>query len=136
MMKEAQSVVNTAYKDAKAVVRKETERKIKEAENRGRQEGKMEMQKRIADLQARAIKAENALADVVDSRERYKNEIAHLQEELATERNKRQEVAERYVKLITTVRENFSKVRKTDKVRVDCQKYFVGTELYDIVKWR
>lgn len=136
MMKEAQSVVDTAYKDAKAEVRKETERKIKEAENRGRQEGKMEMQKKIADLQTRAIKAENALADVVDVQERYENDISHLQAELTTERNKRQEVAERFVKLITTVRENFSKVSKTDKVRVDCQKYFAGTELYDIVKWR
>ena len=56
--------------------------------------------------------------------------------ELEKERAKSQQEAERNVNLIATVKENFAKVSKSAKVRVDCQQFFQGTELYDVVKWR
>lgn len=136
MMEEAKSIEKTAYKEAKELVRKDTERKVKEAEARGRQLGKMDMQDKIANLQSRAIKAENSLVDALHVREKYKEEIALLQAELDAERERAQKEAERYVNLISTVKENFAMVSKSAKVRVDCQKYFEGTELYDVVKWR
>lgn len=136
MMEEAKSVAGTAYKDARAEVRKDTERRIKEAESRGRRLGKMEMQEDLSAVRTRAIKAENERNDALRDKDRYKKEMARLQVELEKERAKSQQEAERYVNLIATVKENFAKVSKSAKVRVDCQQFFQGTELYDVVKWR
>lgn len=136
MMEKAKSVAGTAYKDARAEVRKDTERRIKEAESRGRRLGKMEMQEDLSAVRTRAIKAENERNDALRDKDRYKKEMARLQVELEKERAKSQQEAERYVNLIATVKENFAKVSKSAKVRVDCQQFFQGTELYDVVKWR
>ena len=135
MMEEAKTIEKTAYKEAKADVRKDTERKIKEAESRGRRLGKMEMQEELSAVQTRAIKAENERNDALRGKAWYKKEIARLQGELDAERAKTQKEAERYVNLITTVKENFASVSKSAKVRMDCQKYFEGTDLYNVVKW-
>ena len=135
MMEKAKYIEKTAYKEAKAEVRKDNERKVKEAESRGRQLGKMEMQEKLSSAQTRAIKAENERNEALRDKALYKSEIAHLYVELDAERAKTQKEAERYVNLIATIKENFAKISKTDKVRVDCQKYFSGTVLYDIVKW-
>lgn len=135
MMAEAKSTANTAYKDAKAEVRKETELKIKEAELQGRRLEKMEMQERLANLQSRAINAETQRDTALHDTIIYKREIVRLQKELATEQDKAQKASERYLDLINSVRNNFSSVNKSAKVRKDCQKYFYGTELYDVVRW-
>lgn len=136
MMEEAKSIAKTAYKDAKAEVRKDTERKIKEAEARGRQLGKMEMREQVSFVTTRAIKAENALTEALNDKEKYRKEMVRLQQELDVERAKVQKEAERYVNLITTVKKNFSKVSKNSKIRMDCQYYFEGTDLFEVVQWR
>lgn len=63
-MKEAESIARNAQKEAKAQVYKDMERKIKEAESRGRRLGKMDVQNEIAQLQSRAISAEKSRDNV------------------------------------------------------------------------
>ena len=132
---EAKSIANTAYKDAKAEVCKETKMRIKEAELRGRRLGKMEMQEKFANLQSRAINAEEQRDASLHEKEIYKREVDRLQVELIAEQDKAQKASEQYLDLITSVRNNFSSVNKSAKVRKECQKYFEGTELFDVVKW-
>lgn len=136
MMEEVKSIEKTAYKEAKEMVRKDTERKVKEAEARGRQLGKMDMQDKIANLQSRAITAEKSLANAIKKNNEYEKEIRRLNAELTAERAKVQAEAERYINLITTIRNNFTDVPVNSTVRAECQKYFSGTDLYDIVKWQ
>lgn len=136
MIEEAKSIEKTAYKEAKETVRKDTDRKVKEAEARGRQLGKMEMQEKLSAAQTRAITAEKSLANAIKKNNEYEKEIRSLNAELTAERAKVQVEAERYVNLINTIRNNFADVPVNSTVRAECQTYFSGTDLYDIVKWQ
>ena len=134
-IKEAEIMVENAYKSALAEVYKDTECKINEAEYRGRQLGTMDMQNRVADAQSRAISAEKERDKALKEKEYFEKENSRLNTEIVVEREKAQRATERYINLINTVQNNFSKVSKTDKVRLNCQQYFKDSELYEIVKW-
>ena len=136
MMEGAKSVAGTAYKDARAEVRKDTEKRIKEAESRGRRLGKMEMQNEIANLKSRTIAAEKSRDNAMKKNKEYENEICSLKANLVAVSAKAQVEAERYVNLITTVKNNFIDVPLNASVRVECQKFFEGTVLFDVVKWQ
>lgn len=102
---------------------------VKDAEYRGQMLAKREMQDEITAQTTRAISAER-------NRDRVLLENTRLKTELNEERKRADIYAERYVNLITAVKTNFTKVARNASVRKQCQVFFDGTVLYDIVRWR
>lgn len=102
---------------------------VKDAECRGQMLAKKEMQDEITAQTTRAISAER-------TRDRVLLENTRLKNELNEERKRADIYAERYVNLITAVKTNFTKVARNASVRKQCQVFFDGTVLYDIVRWR